>query len=76
MMHWEEMDPPFFFKEGDMLTYATNEGIFIGAEIVKVQCQICMEEFVGNKKFAGLFLSGHLEYHKYVDEYAEYHGGT
>ena len=38
MMEWEDITAPLLFKEGDMITYATNDGIYIGAEIVKVQC--------------------------------------
>ena len=76
MMEWDDITAPLLFKEGDCITYATNDGIYIGAEIVKVQCQICMEEFIGNKKAAGMFLSGHAEYHLYINEYAENHGGT
>ena len=75
-MEWEDITAPLLFKEGDMITYATNEGIYIGAEIVKVQCQICLEEFIGNKKSAGVFLHGHAEYHLYINDFAEHHGGV
>ena len=75
-MEWEDIVTPLIFREGEMITYATNDGIFIGAEIVKVQCQICLEEFIGNKKNAGVFLRGHEDYHVHIDEFAEQHGGA
>ena len=56
---WDDLVPDNIFKEGDIITYATDIGIFLEAEMVKVTCPICLESFIGNKKEAGLFLLGH-----------------
>jgi|TARA_R100001463_G_scaffold37507_2_gene80591 hypothetical protein len=73
---WEDYAPRNIFVEGDIITYATDIGIFFEAEMVKVTCPICLEAFIGNKKDAGLFLLGHEKYHDHVDEQAENYGGV
>jgi len=73
---WDDLVPSNIFQEGEIITYATDIGIFLEAEIVKVRCEICLEAFVGNKKDAGLFLKGHKEYHEDTEDKAEYYGGV
>ena len=75
MMNWSDVFSQFEMKEGEIISYATQDGIYIGAEIVKVICPLCLEEFIGNKRMAGGFISGHQIYHQFVDERADYYGG-
>ena len=73
---WDDLVPDNIFKEGDIITYATDIGIFLEAEMVKVTCPCCLESFIGNKKEAGLFLLGHEKYHEHEEEQAENYGGV
>jgi len=75
-MEWDDVVSPFIFKEGEIISYATTEGVYFSLEVVKVECPICLEEFLGNKKHAGHFISGHRIYHEFEHERAEYYGGT
>ena len=72
---WDDIFQPNIFKEGKTYTYTNNDGVFILATMVRVECPQCGEEFIGNKKEAGLFLNGHTLYHIYIEETAEYYGG-
>lgn len=45
------------------IKYAT--GIEMLAEIVKVSCPACGEEFIGTKRGAGGFIAGHEAYHRH-----------
>jgi hypothetical protein len=40
-------------------------GIELAAEIVKVSCPACGEEFIGTKGGAGGFIAGHEAYHRH-----------
>ena len=73
---WDDIFPPNIFREDKTYTYTNNDGIFILATMVKVECPECGEEFIGNKREAGIFLNGHLMYHDYIEEKAEYYGGV
>jgi len=74
-MDWDEVVSPFIFIEGEIISYATNEGIYVGVEIVRITCPYCDERFIGNKSNAGQFLLGHTTYHEYIADRAEKFGG-
>ena len=40
-------------------------GVELNAEIVKVACPACGEEFIGTKRGAGGFIAGHEAYHRH-----------
>ena len=71
---WDDWGPENLFTEGEIVTYATDIGVYFEAEMVKVTCPVCLESFIGNKKEAGLFLLGHEKYHEHVEERAENYG--
>ena len=75
-MNWDDVFSPFIMEEGEIISYATQDGIYLYAEIVKVICSMCLEEFIGNKREAGGFISGHQIYHQYAEERAHYYGGV
>jgi len=52
-------------KIGEIRNFEHIGGIAIDAEIVKVCCPACGEEFVGNKWCAGGFIAGHEAYHNH-----------
>ncbi len=52
---------------GKIKTIETAEGICIEAEIVRVYCPACGEEFIGTKRGAGGFVAGHQAYHEFVN---------
>tara|TARA_R110002012_G_scaffold303918_3_gene506218 strand:+ start:1919 stop:2146 length:228 start_codon:yes stop_codon:yes gene_type:complete len=68
--------PTNIFKEGKVYTYSNADGVFILNTMVKVECPECGEQFIGNKKDAGLFLHGHSIYHQFIEEEAEKYGGV
>jgi predicted RNA-binding Zn-ribbon protein involved in translation (DUF1610 family) len=72
---WDEIQPNIF-KVGKTYTYTNNDGVFILATMVRVECPECGEEFIGNKREAGLFLKGHTIYHQHIEELAEFYGGV
>ena len=74
-MDWGDVFPTIM-KEGDTMTYATQDGVYIDAEIVRVECPVCGEEFIGNKRNAGGFIAGHTAFHQFIEERAEYYGGV
>ena len=76
MMDWDDVASPFIFVEGETISYATNEGIYVGVEIVRIDCPYCGEKFIGNKRHAGQFLFGHISYHEYIEDRAKKLGGT
>ena len=56
------------FREADIgtiQTIGTAEGTCIEAEIVRVHCPACGEEFIGTKRGAGGFVAGHQAYHEF-----------
>lgn len=63
------------YEEGDIITFANSEGIFIDSEIVKVICPYCIEEFIGSKKHSGEFLAGHEYYHLHINDRVDSMGG-
>ena len=42
-----------------IMTIISTDGYYLQAEIVKVTCPVCGEEFLGTKRHAGGFISGH-----------------
>lgn len=45
----------------------STDGYYTQAQIVKVTCPHCGEEFLGTKRHAGGFISGHQVYHEFVN---------
>ena len=74
-MNWGDVGEFVLFVEGDEMSYGTQDGIYLYAEIVRVTCPICGEEFIGNKAMAGKFLLGHHHYHEFENQHAEHYGG-
>ena len=46
----------------------STDGYYRQAQIVKVTCPHCGEEFLGTKRHAGGFIAGHRSYHEFVNE--------
>ena len=52
-----------------IMTVISTDGYYLQAEIVKVTCPACGEEFLGTKRHAGGFISGHEAYHNFQNEH-------
>ena len=50
---------------GHIMTIIATDGYYKQAEIVKVVCPACGEEFLGTKRHAGGFVAGHRAYHEF-----------
>jgi|TARA_R110000824_G_scaffold35603_5_gene111444 hypothetical protein len=50
---------------GVIMNVISSDGYYINAEIVKVTCPACGEEFLGTKRHAGGFVAGHEAYHNF-----------
>jgi len=50
---------------GEIMNVISSDGYYINAEIVKVTCPACGEEFLGTKRHAGGFIAGHQAYHEF-----------
>tara|TARA_R100000152_G_C6710245_1_gene138013 strand:- start:321 stop:566 length:246 start_codon:yes stop_codon:yes gene_type:complete len=50
---------------GDILDLIAQDGVYKRAEIVKVFCPACGEEFIGTKRHAGGFIAGHQAFHEF-----------
>ena len=64
---------------GHILTIIATDGYYKQAEIVKVVCPACGEEFLGTKRHAGGFVAGHRAYHEFensMDQIIENLGGA
>ena len=48
-----------------IMTIISTDGYYLQAEIVKVTCPACGEEFLGTKRHAGGFIVGHQAYHEF-----------
>ena len=48
-----------------IMTVISTDGYYLQAEIVKVTCPACGEEFLGTKRHAGGFIVGHQAYHEF-----------
>tara|TARA_R100000008_G_scaffold70178_1_gene47731 strand:+ start:82 stop:321 length:240 start_codon:yes stop_codon:yes gene_type:complete len=51
-----------------IMTVISTDGYYLQAEIVKVTCPACGEEFLGTKRHAGGFIAGHKAYHEFENE--------
>jgi len=50
---------------GEILDMICQDGVYKRAEIVKVYCPACGEEFIGTKRHAGGFIVGHKAFHEF-----------
>lgn len=50
---------------GDIMDIEATYGTEFQAEIVRVFCPACSEEFMGSKRAAGSFVAGHMAYHEH-----------
>ena len=50
---------------GKYITVIATDGYYRQAQIVKVSCPACGEEFLGTKRHAGGFIAGHQAYHEF-----------
>ena len=48
-----------------ILDVICQDGLYKRAEIVKVYCPSCGEEFIGTKRHAGGFVAGHQAFHEF-----------
>ena len=56
---------------GKILTIIATDGYYKQAQIVKVVCPACAEEFLGTKRNAGGFIAGHRAYHDFENSFDE-----
>jgi len=52
-------------EEQEQMCVKYPSGIEPAAEIVRVYCPACGEEFIGTKRGAGGFIAGHQTYHEH-----------
>ena len=50
---------------GEMLDIISKDGLYKRAEIVKIFCPACGEQFIGTKRHAGGFVAGHQAFHEF-----------
>jgi len=50
---------------GKIMSVISTDGYYLQAEIVRVCCPACGEEFLGTKRHAGGFIAGHRAYHEF-----------
>jgi len=50
---------------GRIMNVISTDGYYLQAEIVRVCCPACGEEFLGTKRHAGGFIAGHRAYHEF-----------
>jgi|TARA_B100000035_G_scaffold290177_1_gene277103 uncharacterized protein (UPF0212 family) len=50
---------------GNIMNVISTDGYYLQAEIVRVCCPACGEEFLGTKRHAGGFIAGHRAYHEF-----------
>lgn len=72
---WTEDFDEDTISEGNVLDIASVDSIKHRAEIVKVHCLVCGEQFTGAKDAAGLFLFGHRRFHLWEIELNDVLGG-
>ncbi len=49
----------------EIIDLLCQDGLYKRAEIVKVYCPVCGEEFIGTKRHAGGFIAGHQAFHEF-----------
>ena len=60
-INWKE-------NKGKMIDVVSTDGYYTRAEIVKVACPACGEEFIGTKRHAGGFIAGHRAFHEFEND--------
>ena len=53
---------------GEILDIICEIGLYKKAEIVKIFCPACGEEFIGTKRHAGGFVAGHAAFHEFENQ--------
>jgi len=53
---------------GKIIDVLTTDGFYQQAEIVRVTCPVCGEQFMGTKRHAGGFIAGHRAFHEFENE--------
>ena len=53
---------------GKIIDVLTTDGFYQQAEIVKVTCPVCGEQFMGTKRHAGGFIAGHRAFHEFENQ--------
>ena len=53
---------------GVIMDVISTDGFYTQAEVVHVTCPACGDEFLGTKRHAGEFISGHAAYHDFVNK--------
>jgi len=51
----------------EVINVISTDGYYEQAQIVKVTCPACGEEFLGTKRHAGGFIAGHRAYHEFIN---------
>ena len=64
----EEIDNLTEEDIGQITNIIATDGYYIQAEIVKVSCPACGEEFMGTERHAGGFIAGHRAFHEFENE--------
>ena len=54
---------------GNIMNVISTDGFYLQAEVVKVTCPACLEEFLGTKRHAGGFIAGHRAYHEFENSH-------
>ena len=50
---------------GNIMNVIATDGYYLQAQVVKVSCPACGEEFLGTKRHAGGFIAGHRAFHEF-----------
>jgi len=53
---------------GNIMNVITTDGYYLQAQVVKVSCPACGEEFLGTKRHAGGFIAGHRAFHEFENK--------
>lgn len=53
---------------GKIIDVLSTDGFYQQAEIVKVTCPVCGEQFMGTKRHAGGFVAGHRAFHEFENQ--------
>jgi len=60
---WRVLVMSKVLEVGEITDVVTEFGTELHAEIVRVFCPACSEEFIGTKRAAGGFVAGHAAFH-------------
>jgi|TARA_R110002051_G_scaffold325011_2_gene425237 uncharacterized protein (UPF0212 family) len=53
---------------GNIMNVIATDGYYLQAQVVKVSCPACGEEFLGTKRHAGGFIAGHRAFHEFENK--------